>query len=385
MQNAENGIVQQIFDLLHKATRILIALPLNLTGDALGSGLAMRDFLRKLEKLPEICSSSEVPAALRFLPGAEMVQADLPEAASFVISVATGAAPLGELSYEKRAAAVEIFLKPKSGKYSREDVSFQAAKFPYDLIVTLDCPSLEHLGALYERNTDLFFETPVINIDHHPSNENYGQLNLVDLTATSTAEILAGLIESYETAIMDEAMATNLLAGIIAETNSFQSAKTTPRAFLKASALVGAGARQQDIVRELYKTKNVNMLKLWGRALARLREVPELGLTYSLVNVTDLEKSGASAEDALPVMRELVANLSGRRIVMFLAETAPRQITGYYHLHPSVKSQLVSGALSGQMLNGALGTFQRRETDLLPVAEDAIAKLTKLKTQIVGE
>ena len=385
MPNTENGIIEQIFDLVGRAKHVLIALPLSAGGDALGSSLALRDFLSKLEKQVDIVCSSEVPGVFRFLPGAETVRAELPEAASFVISIATNAAPLAELSYEKREAAVEIFLKPKTGKYSREDVTFKTAKFPYDLIVTLDCPSLEHLGALYERNTDLFFETAVINIDHHPSNGNYGQLNLVDLTATATAEILAGLIERYERELMDEAMATALRAGIIAETNSFQSAKTTPRAFLAASALVGAGARQQDIVRELYKTKNVNMLKLWGRALARLREVPELGLAYSLVSVTDLEKSGASAGDILPVMREFAANLAGRRIVMFLAETAPRQVTGYFHLHPSVKSQLVTSALSGHMLNGALGTFERRDTELLSAAEDAIAKITKLKAQIVGE
>lgn len=377
-----NNLEKQIFDSLAKSNHVLVALPKGASGDAVGAGLAAAQFLKKLEKQAEIVCAALELEAYRFLPGFGDIKRQLRVDQSFVISVKTEQAKLDELSYEVKDDHLDIFLKPKSGKFSQGDVSFKSARFPYDLILTLDTPSLEHLGTVYEANTDLFFETPVVNIDHHPGNEHYGQINLVDLTATSTAEILASLIENFESSLIDEDIATNLLAGIIVETNSFQHVKTTPRAFLKASSLVSQGARQQEIVRELYKTKQVSLLKLWGRALARIQEVSDLGLAYSMVNEADLLKSGASTSDVLGVMKELVANLTGKKIILLLAETKPQEVLGYFYLHPTVKAQIVATTLGGQMLNGSLGFLTRAGKDLLEVEQEFLEKLTKIKEQI---
>ena len=379
----EQNSKSQIFDSINKANRILIALPSNANGDALGSGLALYAFLGKLDKEVEIVTASRDLAAYSFLPRFSEVKHELEVMQSFVISVSTKNTPLEELSYEAKSDRVDIFLKPKDGKFSESDVSFRSGRFPYDLIITLHTPSLENLGEIYERNTDLFFETPIINIDHHAGNEYYGQINYVDLTATSTAEIMSLLIEEFESGLMDEHIATSLLTGIIAETNSFQHAKTTPRAFLKASQLIAQGGRHQDIIRELYKTKSIGLLKLWGRALARLRELPELGLVYSLVNFSDIEKTGSKQDDILGVMKELVANLAGVKIILLLAETAPQEIIGYFYLHPSVSRDLVVSALGAQMLNGALGRFGSSGSNLLDVEKNILDKFEKLKTHVV--
>lgn len=374
---------QQVIDSIKKAKRILLALPQTPNGDALGAGLAFFGFLRKLEKEPEIVCVSPNLVNWQFLPNLSEIKPGLKLSQSFVISVKTTAVELDELSYEVKPERVDIFLKPKNqGKFSPENLSFRNARFPYDLIVTLDTPSLEHLGEIYEVNRDLFFETPVVNIDHHPNNEHYGEINLVDLTATSTSETVASLIENFEAGLIDEDIATGLLTGIIVETNSFQHVKTTPRAFLQASSLIARGGKHKEIIRELYKTKHISLLKLWGRALARIKEVKELGLTYSLVNFTDLEKSSSGPENILGVMKELVANLGGQKIILFLAETGPGEAVGYFYLHPSVRSQIVASALGGQMLNGSLGTFKVSGVDLLQVEKETLEKLQKIRDQI---
>lgn len=379
MEQAE----QQIFDTINKANRILIALPQNPNGDAVGAGLALFGFIKKLDKQPEIVSAAkESIRAFSFLPGLAEIKNSLEVSQSFVISVSTANAPLDELSYEAKDDRVDIFLKPKTGKFAQNDVSFRNAKFPYDLIITAATPALEHLGEIYEKNTDLFFETPIINFDHHPNNEYFGEINHVDLAATSTSEILTSLIESFEASLIDENIATCLLAGIIVETNSFQHVKTTPRAFLKASNLIAQGGNHQEIIRSIYKTKSIALLKLWGRALARIREMPELGLTYSLVNLTDIQKTGGKPEDILGVMKELAANLADRKIVLFMGETAPQEIVGYYHLHPTIKSQVVTSALTGQMINGSLGVFRLKNKSLLEAEADILGKLQKIKDQI---
>lgn len=374
---------KQIIDNLNKAKRILVVLPQNPNGDALGAGLALYDFLKKLEKEPEIVSQSQDFGIYSFLPKIEVIRNSLDVFQSFVISINTKQTSLDELSYEVKEDQVDVFLKPKNGRFTNKDITFGTARFPYDLIIALDTPNLENLGEIYEKNTDLFFETTVINIDHHPNNEHYGEINYVDLTATSTSEILAALIEGFEENLIDKDIATNLLTGIVVETNSFQHVKTTPKAFLRASALIAKGGDHQQIVRELYKTKNIPLLKLWGRALARLKENKEFGLAYSMINESDLEKSGASAQDMLGVMKELVANLSGRKIILFIAEFAPQEISGYFHLHQSVKPQIVAEALGGHMLNGSLGTFKLQGQSLADVEQDILAKLEKVKDQIV--
>ena len=375
-------IEQQIFDSVNKAKRILVALSQNANGDGLGAGLALFEFLKKLEKEPELVSTVGDLGPYRFLPGIENLKTEVSVFQSFVISVAKTNAQLSELSYEEQSDRVDIFLKPSSGKFSPQDVTFRTAKFPYDLIIVLDTPALEHLGVLYERNTDFFFETPIVNIDHHPNNEQFGEINLVDLTATSTAEILAGLIESFEAGLIDDRIATNLLTGIIVETNSFQHIKTTPKAFLKASSLIAQGGRHQDIIRELYKTKNISLLKLWGRALARLREVKDLQVAYSLLSAMDLQKSGSPEEDVFGVMQELVANLAGRKIVFLLAETSGGDVLGYFYFHPSVRAQLVVETLGGQMLNGSMASLRVVGANILEVEKTVLEKLQKLKDQI---
>ena len=380
----DEAIQQQIFDSLNKANRILIALPQNPNGDALGAGLALFGFIKKLDKNPEVATSSRELSNFNFLPHIETVKHEIESSQSFVISVDTTKAPLDELSYEAKGSRVDIFLKPKSGNFSPADVGFKNAKFPYDLIFTVNTPALDTLGEIYEKNTDLFFETPVINLDHHPTNEYYGQINLVDLTATSSSEILASLIENFEANLMDANIATSLLTGIIVETNSFQHVKTTPRAFMKASSLIAVGGNHQEIVKHLYKTKSISLLKLWGRSLARLKELPELGLTYSLVSYSDIQKTASSAADIFGVMKELVINLAGSKIILFLAETADSEVVGYLHLHPSIKAQVVASALGAQMINGAMGVFHLRGRSLLDVEKEVLGKLQKIRDQIVS-
>src|SRR6202042_3084276 len=129
-----------------------------------------------------------------------------------------------------------------------------------DLIIVLEAGSLENLGKIYEQHTDVFFETPKINIDNKANNEYFGAINLVDVTATSVAEILAELLQKYEDQLIDEDVATCLLAGIISKTHSFQHVLTTPKAFLKASELVALGGRQQEVVKHIYKTKSLPLL-----------------------------------------------------------------------------------------------------------------------------
>ncbi|TSC95692.1 MAG: phosphoesterase RecJ domain-containing protein, partial [Candidatus Berkelbacteria bacterium Licking1014_2] len=176
----------------------------------------------------------------------------------------------------------------------------------------------------------LFYETPVINIDHHSANDYFGKVNWVDLTATSTAEILVSLLESLsrETNILDEDIATCLLAGIVVDTNSFQSISTTPKSLTVAAQLVAAGGRQQQIIDCLYRTKPLSALKLWGRILSNIQEEKDHRFIWSFTTLADLQATGAKETEINQVVQELMQSAPDIDFVLLLSERAGNYIQG---------------------------------------------------------
>lgn len=323
-------LIQQIIAKISQVKSILIVAT-GSNGDSLAAALALRSFLKKLEKEVTLLSHAQIPSRFDFLPESSEVVRRIDLTRSLVINVATKKTEVAELSYKKNPEQLSIFIKPVKGEFTPGDVTFDALSFPFELVILVGISNLEQLGEFYSQNAQLFFQTPLLNIDFRGSNENYGQLNMVDLTATSNSEIILDLINKFEGSLIDENIATQLLAGIIAETNSFQHIRTTPQTFLKASQLVGLGAKQQEIVGHLYKSKSLGLLKLWGRVLARLKQDFDNLLVYSAVNQSDMARAGANEEDAAGIIKEMVSQLSFAKIFLFLKEESNNQTTVFCH------------------------------------------------------
>ena len=100
----------------------------------------------------------------------------------------------------------------------------QRVDTPFDLVITLDCSDLERLGHLAQIRR--FGDSPLLNIDHHLTNLNFGDVNLVDAYASSTAEIVFRLLE-YMAVPLDTAIATGLLTGIVTDTRGFRTSNVT--------------------------------------------------------------------------------------------------------------------------------------------------------------
>lgn len=384
---------QQIFEQVRKSNKILIVLPENLTADSLSAGLALRLFLSRLQKDVVVATSGRVPENLKFLPGVNLVQNEIGMGKSLVITVDTSVKKMEEVSYQTGADKVQIYLKSKDVQFDQNDLSFSQEKFPVDLIVCLGAKSLEDLGALYEQRADLFFETPKINIDNKTNNEYFGQLNFVDVTATSVSEILAEVLQKYEEQLVDEDIATCLLSGIIAQTNSFQHVQTTPKAFLKASELVSLGGRQQEIIKNIFKTKSLSLLKLWGRALARIKtpsadavypgtfqnapqssvEVngvkslpvksntqPEGAWIYSVLNLGDFEKAESSPEELPAVLKEFIDNAGSYKIVALIFEVAKDSTKFLAAVHEQIPAEnfLENLGNNGKILDFKIGNYR---------------------------
>ena len=332
-------IKQQILELIKQKGNILIALPSNPSTDAIASALALSIVVEKLEQKSKIVAADfNLMPHHSFLPKSKDISKDLATLRKFIISLDVSRTQVEELSYDisKNDNKLNIYISPKNGFYENKDITTSSGNFSYDLIFTLDAPDLESLGSIYEKNAEFFYHTPIVNIDHQPANEQYGQINLVEITATSTSEIVFELIKELDEKMLDEYIATNLLAGIISKTKSFKTTTVTPRSLAIASHLISSGARREDIVRNLYQSKPISTLKLWGRALARLKTEPQAKIVWSLLNPEDFEKTGAQENELDNVIDELIINTPDAKTIFLLYEKQEKQISCIMSTPPHV-------------------------------------------------
>ncbi len=320
MQRSPN---KQALETITKSNTIVIALPDNPSTDAVAAGLGLFLALEKInKKVKVVCSNFNMPPAHQFLPKSKEINTNLTALRKFIISLDLSRTKVEELSYNiNDDKKLDIFITPKNGFFEARDVTTSASSYEYDLIVVIDAPELEALGKIYDDNTEFFYHTPIINIDHNPANEYFGEINIVDLVATSTSEIVFDLIKEMEHDALDEYIATSLLTGIISKTKSFQSSTVTPKSLTISSHLIENGARRDDIIRHLYRTKSINTLKLWGRALARLKTELDGRIVWSLLNQQDFDKSGATENNLEGVVDELIVNTPKAEIILLFFES----------------------------------------------------------------
>ncbi len=304
--------------LISTSKNILLVTPPAPNYDILASAFALYSILEQEKKEVTILSDKLGTAKerLKFLkqPQEDSFVNSLDGSRDFLLIFNTEHSKILDIKIEKEEKETTIRLTPEKGIIDPRDFSLAPADFNYDLAIILGAPTLDSLGDIYQNNTDLFFEVPKININNDSENDDYGQINLVDLTASSIAEILGELFfEKYPSTVTED-VSQMLLTGIISATDSFQKATTTPQSMLLASKLVKAKADQSEIIRHLYKTKALSFLKLWGRAMARLNWDNSRKFIWSLVSTEDFLKSRADENVVPAVLEELQKNYNQARI-----------------------------------------------------------------------
>jgi bifunctional oligoribonuclease and PAP phosphatase NrnA len=263
-------LFQKIKDEITKTKEVLIIAHQNPDGDALGSLLGMHHLLQHLHITDHLFCASPIPDYLQFLPGVAAVSAD-----------------------------PDMLLTKE-----------------FQLIIIVDSGDLEYAGV-----ADYFRQLKglpiVINIDHHPTNRHYGHINLVDTTASSTAEIIYHLLDYFRLPIPKD-VATALLTGILTDTGSFSNLSTTPSSMEAASRLMAHGARVKEIISYTFHNKSLSQLQLWGRALSRLKEDPATGIVTTVLTKKDFEELGL--EESSEGIANFLNNVEKARAIVVLTE-----------------------------------------------------------------
>lgn len=232
---------------LREASSVAVACHVNPDGDALGSLLAASLGLRSIGKETQASWGSEpavVPFSYGFMPGQDaLVQpGDLGDA---------------------------------------------------DVFLALDCGAADRLGSLEDRARGGHL---VINVDHHPGNENFGKHNIVVTSASSTAEIVTRLLQDLGVTI-DRGIATCLYVGIVTDTGRFQYSNSTPDTLRLAADLLALGVDAPFIAQEVYDSSPFGFLKLTGRVLDRATLHEEERFVYTWITRADLDETGVAMDE----------------------------------------------------------------------------------------
>ncbi len=321
---------QEFFSLIEKSDKILIVTPPNPSDDQVCGTFALGHLLKKEEKKKEVSillSPGSVPQKLEFLKKPDKIKSDLIGVRDFLLYFNTKNNRIIDIKTEQQPDKYVIRLTPEKGTIDPKDFSFVPADFNYNLVIVVGATSLDALGKIYQDNTDLFFEVPKINLDNQSANDNFGQVNAVDLTASSVSEILTSYLlerenKSDKESSISQEISQSLLTGIISATESFQTPATTPRTMIFAAQLMKRDADQPTIIRHLYKTKSLSFLKLWGKVMAQLKWDESKKLSWASLSLDDFIQSKATEKDIPFILEEIQKNFSqGKAFAIFYSET----------------------------------------------------------------
>lgn len=194
----------------------------------------------------------------------------------------------------------------------------------YDLLVIVDCGSLDRVGAVGDRHATLFAALPTVALDHHASNGAAGSGDWVDPAAAATCEMVTMLAVVLDTPLTTGAgaLATVLMAGIVMDTATFAHPNATARTLAVSAALVGAGAPLSEISRLLYRSKPDAQLRLFGRVLDRLQTSADGLVIYSTLTIADIADIGAVSSHSEGII-DLLSQSEVAEVAILFKEAGP--------------------------------------------------------------
>lgn len=237
--------MDQIINQLLSSNHVLLASHTDPDGDAVGSLIAMGLALNAAGKKITLYNESSIPAIYRFLPSVERII--------------------------RHISTTNLF----------------------DMAVILDCGNLQRIGTA----ASMVNEIPVIiNIDHHVSNNRFGDFQLLDTTACSTTEIIYRLIKNMAITI-NKAIAISIYTGILTDTGSFRFSNTNRAAFAICEEMIEKGVNPSEVAQHVYGRYSLGRIKLLNLALNSIEIFHNGKLSIMTITQDMLDETGTQPED----------------------------------------------------------------------------------------
>lgn len=259
-------LIKEIYDLIQSVNTIYVASHINPDGDNVGSLMGMYLALKNLDKDVKAVIIDEIPDNLKFLP-------------------------------RLNEAVTDEFL----------DIP--------DLFISVDCADIERLGRLSE----IYKKTPhTINIDHHSTNTNFGELNYVDSTSPATCEMVYYFLKNSNIEI-DTEIATCLYSGISTDTGSFKYDSVKKSTFDAAGDLLSKGIDINSIGVNLYHKRSREKTDLLIKALSNLEYYFEGRVAIVHLNEDLIKSCNAKKTDSEGIV-EFIRDIDEVEVAVFLKE-----------------------------------------------------------------
>jgi phosphoesterase RecJ-like protein len=271
----DRPISQEIRERIEGAGKIAIVGHERPDGDCVGSTVALGEILRKLGKDATVYISDPIPERFRFLE------------------------------------ANGLQRQCKAGE-----------KFEADLLIILDSTGLDRLGAI---QPGMFPKAPIVNIDHHISNENFGEINWVDSTAAATGELIWRLAACCGWSVPSLSLEA-LYTALVTDTGQFAYSNTTARILRMAAELVEAGVDPEATWRRIFLNKSEAELKLEARARSSLDVRAGGRIAAITLHRKDFTETGTGPE-ATQEFPGIPRALAGAMLAVFFYEIEAGKLT----------------------------------------------------------
>ena len=187
------------------------------------------------------------------------------------------------------------FLVDKVNRLSSAD--FNILNIDKYNLIALDCGDKSRVCVSEEIKNNA---KTIICIDHHASNDAYGDLNYIDADASSTSELVYNLLSRLNKreniSIINAEIATALYTGLVTDTGNFSYSSTHPSSFEMAKELLSLGARKDEIIQRVFQSNSYNYYKLLGEALNTL-EIIDTKIACINLTIDMLQRNNMSFND----------------------------------------------------------------------------------------
>lgn len=255
---------RKIKELITKGQDFLVTTHIDPDGDAIGSAFAFAFALETLGKKATVYFSDQVPYRYEFLP-----------------------AP---------------------------PVTHTVPQRMFDAVFILDCGSLFRIGKGHD---DIAPLKPIVNIDHHDTNDLFGAINLVDNKASSTGEIIYRLLKYLKVPI-DNVMAENIYTAVFTDTGSLRYDNTSLSAYRVCEEMVKAGASPSRIAMMVYENHPKERYLLLGEVL---RTLATYDGTIAMAQVTgDMFEKTRTSSEFVDGFVEFIKEIRGIDVAVLMRE-----------------------------------------------------------------
>ncbi len=261
--------IERIHALIAAAQRIQLVTHIDPDGDAIGSLLGLGWLLRAQGNNVTLTCESPVPSLYTWLPGSQEI---------------------GPASC--------------------------TASLSHDLVISLDCSDQQRTGQTPATGSADSRRVPLINIDHHITNTNFGTVNLVDPGCVATTQLVLVLADALGWHL-SQPVALCLLTGIVTDTRGLRTSNVDAQVLAAVLRLTEAGAPLAEITRRTLDQRPLSIVRLWGEAIGGLQL--DDGILWTEVT-GDMLKRWPSSEDGMTGLSNFLAGVREALVIAVLAE-----------------------------------------------------------------